>query len=110
MEQKVVFTVKGMHCASCSAIIEKALKKIDGVESAEVSYAVGTARVSFDETKTDSTAFSKAVEHLGYSLTTSQAETAESMDMSASEHAAHTGLGQSKQEKLAELEIGRAHV
>src|SRR3989344_859599 len=103
MEQKAVFTVKGMHCASCSAIIEKTLKKIDGVASAEVSYATETARISFDETKTDSTAFSKAVEHLGYSLTTPQAETAESMGMSASEHAAHTGLGQSKQEKLAEL-------
>ncbi len=103
MEQKAVFTVKGMHCASCSAIIEKTLKKIDGVASAEVSYATETARVSFDGMKTDGATLSKAIEHLGYSLTSQQTETAESMGMSVDEHASHTGLGQSKQEKLAEL-------
>ena len=31
------FTVTGMHCAACSASVEKAVKKVPGVESCAVS-------------------------------------------------------------------------
>ncbi len=97
------YKVKGMHCASCSAIIEKTLKKAEGVASAEVSYATETAKISFDESKVTTADLSKLLEPLGYSLVSPAAQSAESMGMSASEHAAHTGLGQSKSEKIAEL-------
>ena len=40
-----------MYCASCSVIIEKTLKKIDGVFSAEVNYGNESAKLSFDENK-----------------------------------------------------------
>jgi len=33
-----IYRVKGMHCASCSAMIEKIFKKIEGVHFAEVNY------------------------------------------------------------------------
>ena len=46
------YKVKGMHCASCSSIIEKTFKKTDGVHSADVNYGTETAKVSFDESKT----------------------------------------------------------
>ena len=94
------YKVKGMHCASCSAIIEKILKKVEGVQSAEVNYGTEKAKISFDESKTNPQELSKKIEPLGYSIIT---PTAENMGMSADEHAAHTGLGQSKKEKLAEI-------
>ena len=31
------YTVTGMHCAACSASVEKAVKKVPGVESCAVS-------------------------------------------------------------------------
>ena len=37
------FQVKGMHCASCAANIEKKLKKLDGVQSVAVNYATTSA-------------------------------------------------------------------
>jgi copper chaperone CopZ len=37
------FRVKGMHCASCASIIEKTLKKVDGVQHVEVNYGTETA-------------------------------------------------------------------
>ena len=69
--QTNVFKVKGMHCASCSSIIEKTLKKIDGVQSAEVNYGTEKAKVSFDPLKTSLQDLSKNIEPLGYSLKTS---------------------------------------
>ena len=89
-----------MHCASCAAIIEKDIKKIDGVDSVEVNYGTEMAKISFNESKTNPEALSKKIEPLGYSLII---PTAESMNMSADEHAAHLGFNQSKAEKLAEI-------
>ena len=100
MTQSNTYRIKGMHCASCAGIIEKTFKKTDGVTSVEVNYATETAKISFDETKTDAEALSKKIEPLGYSLAI---PTAEEMGMSPGEHAAHLGLTQSKKEKLEEL-------
>lgn len=101
------FKIKGMHCASCASIIEKALKKEAGVESVEVSYGTESAKVSFDADKTSPQALSKQIEPLGYSL---EIPTAESMGMSADEHAAHLGINQSKAEKLKEIAEMRTKV
>ncbi len=102
------YAVKGMHCASCSSVIEKTFKKIDGVESAEVNYGTEKAKVSFDESKTNPHDLSKHIEPLGYSLEVPV--TAEEMGMSESEHAAHLGLNQSKKEKLTEVKDMRTKV
>lgn len=95
------YNVKGMHCASCSSVIEKTFKKVEGVHSAEVNYGTERAKVSFDPSKTSPHDLSKHIEPLGYSLEVP--ETANEMGMSESEHAAHLGLNQSKKEKLAEV-------
>lgn len=102
--EKKTFLIKGMHCASCANIIERTFKKIEGVQSVEVNYGTESAKVSFDEIKTNPENFSKAIEPLGYSTVMQEAE---AMGMSADEHAAHTGIGQSKKEKLAELKSMR---
>jgi Cu2+-exporting ATPase/Cu+-exporting ATPase len=97
-----------MHCASCSSVIEKTFKKVEGVHSAEVNYGTEKAKISFDPAKTDPHKLSKHIEPLGYSLEVSA--TAEEMGMSADEHAAHLGLNQSKKEKLAEVADMRSKV
>lgn len=98
------YKIKGMHCASCASIIERTFKKTEGVQSVEVNYGTEAAKVSFDETKTSPEALSKKIEPLGYSIIM---PTAEEMGMSADEHAGHTGIGQSKKEKFAELKSMR---
>ena len=98
-----------MHCASCSLTIERTLKKLDGVESVDVSYGTEKAKIQFDESKIDAAKMSKAIDPLGYSLIEEEAPkttmnmSAASMGMSESEHAEHLGLNQTKKEKLAEL-------
>src|SRR3989338_464929 len=110
------YKVKGMHCASCVAMIERTVKKIPGVESAEVNYGTEKAKISFDPSKTSAGELSKSVEHLGYSLSPvsdlhamhgmkdgEHMPSAAEMGMSEDEHKEHLGLSQSKAEKLAEI-------
>ncbi len=106
--QTETYKVKGMHCASCSSVIEKTFKKVDGVQSADVNYGTEKAKISFDPTKTNPHDLSKHIETLGYSLEVTA--TAEEMGMSADEHSAHLGLNQSKNDKLAEVADMRTKV
>ncbi len=101
------FKVKGMHCASCAGIIERKFKKTDGVVSAEANYGNESVKVSFDDSKVTPENLSKKIEPLGYSLVM---PTAHEMGMSESEHAAHLGLNQSKEEKLKEIKAQRNQV
>lgn len=108
-----IYRIKGMHCASCASIIEKTFKKTDGVNSVEVNYGTETAKIGFDESKIKLADLSKKIEKLGYSIDMAATEMkmgADEMGMSAEEHAAHTGLGQSKKEKLAEVRDMRTKV
>jgi len=72
MNKPQSYKIAGMHCASCAGIIQKTFQKIDGVASAEVSYATETAKLSFDEAKTSAEKLSAAILPLGYSLVLSE--------------------------------------
>jgi len=58
--------VSGMHCASCSAVINRALKKKTGVLNSNVNISTNRARVEFDETKVQEKEILKAIENKGY--------------------------------------------
>lgn len=108
MNTSKTYRIKGMHCASCASIIERTVKKIDGVENISVNNGTENAKISFDESKTNPNQFNKKLEPLGYSLVgdndmSSMNMTASEMGMSVDEHAAHLGLNQSKQEKITEI-------
>jgi Cu+-exporting ATPase len=60
--------VVGMHCASCVASVEKALKGVDGVSDASVNLATETARVIYDPDSVAYEDFVKAVADVGYEI------------------------------------------
>ncbi len=62
------YEVRGMHCASCSAIITRTLKKISGVETIEVNVATEKASVQFDPAITTLEAMNQELGKLGYKL------------------------------------------
>ncbi|MEK7588668.1 MAG: heavy metal translocating P-type ATPase [Patescibacteria group bacterium] len=107
MQKPKIYKVKGMHCASCSSIIERTIKKFDGVENIEVNPGTENAKIYFDVTKTSPEDFNKKLEPLGYSLVVPMENdmkmSAKDMGMSEDEHKAHLGLNQTKNEKLSEL-------
>ena len=65
---EMTLPVEGMTCASCVRRIEKALAKVDGVDTASVNLATERARVVFDPAKAGLEQFRAAVERAGYKL------------------------------------------
>lgn len=63
---KKSFSIKGMHCASCVRILERALKNVDGVTEATVNLATEKATITFDPQKVTDTHLSSAVANVGY--------------------------------------------
>ena len=66
--ETLTLPVEGMTCASCVARVEKTLKKVDGVEIANVNLATEAVALSYDPTKTSLDVLAKAVESAGYKL------------------------------------------
>lgn len=62
------YKISGMHCASCASIIQKTVEKVDGVESIDVNPVTETAKIVFDEKKTNLKNLSQRIEPLGYSF------------------------------------------
>lgn len=58
--------IKGMHCASCSAIIESRVKKMEGVEKLEVNFATEKARIKIDLDKINLEKINEEIGKLGY--------------------------------------------
>ena len=66
MEQKrQEFNIKGMHCASCVNVIEKSLKRIEGVKEANVNLATESGSI-ICETEVPSKKIKDALKKVGY--------------------------------------------
>jgi copper chaperone CopZ len=66
--QKVILKVKGMHCASCSILIDKLVGRQPGVLSVTTSYGAEKTAIEYDETKIDLVTIDKFVNQLGYDI------------------------------------------
>jgi Cu+-exporting ATPase len=60
--------VAGMTCASCVARVEKALARVEGVFSASVNLAAGSATVTVDPSKAGPAELAGAVRNIGYEV------------------------------------------
>lgn len=68
--KKVDIDVLGMTCASCSARVEKALNKQDGVNNAVVNLLSNRAVIEFDDEKISKGDLIKTIEKTGYQVPT----------------------------------------
>lgn len=62
----VRYSIQGMHCASCSLIIENALAKKEGVKEAHVNFAAEKASIVFDSSKLSSEDIEVTIKKAGY--------------------------------------------
>ncbi len=72
MADQLQIGVQGMTCANCSARVERALSKVDGVASAAVNLASERASVSFDPARVDAPRLLAAIRDSGYEVTTAE--------------------------------------
>jgi len=60
------YDVIGMSCSACSAHIDKAVRKVEGVYDVNVNLLSNSMVVDFDETKVNDALIMKTVENAGY--------------------------------------------
>jgi len=63
---KTILKIQSMHCASCAASIENALKKENGVVSISVNFASEKANIEFDREIIKLEKIQKIIKKLGY--------------------------------------------
>ena len=64
--KKVKFNIQGMTCSSCSAHVENAVKKLDGIQKASVNLLSNNMEVEYDEKILNNNKIIEAVTQAGY--------------------------------------------
>mmetsp|Transcript_59967 Transcript_59967/g.111206 ORF Transcript_59967/g.111206 Transcript_59967/m.111206 type:complete len:1068 (-) Transcript_59967:44-3247(-) len=59
-------SVQGMTCSACSGTVERALKKMEGVQNASVSLITHSARVEYDATVTSAADLADTIDAVGF--------------------------------------------
>ncbi|MCR5660827.1 MAG: heavy metal translocating P-type ATPase, partial [bacterium] len=62
-----IYCIEGMHCASCSAAVERVTKKLPGVEASSVNLATRRMEITYDEAKTNPDAIKAKIAKAGFS-------------------------------------------
>ncbi|MCL6648953.1 MAG: heavy metal translocating P-type ATPase [Chloroflexi bacterium] len=86
---ELTLRVRGMTCAACVNRIEKALRKVEGVETATVNLATEQATVRFDPSRVGRETLVAAIENAGYQVVASAPAGAEEpLDRESAQRAA----------------------
>jgi len=76
----VTLKISGMSCAACSARVEKAFKKLDGITDAAVNFATEEATVKYNPQIVKITDLKQAVTNAGYKVLDTESKTAADED------------------------------
>ena len=79
---KQQFNVTGMTCSACSAHVERAVSKVEGVSAVSVNLLANNMMVTYDEATTDAQTIIQAVVDGGYGASLPQKEGEKKADAS----------------------------
>lgn len=65
--KKELYNIGGMHCAACSAAVERVTRKLDGVVRSEVNLTTEKMSIEYDESKLESEQIVAKIEKAGFS-------------------------------------------
>ena len=71
MTIKIKLTIEGMHCASCASNVERAVKKMKGINSASVSIMTNKAMIEAEDS-VNPEEIKKVISNIGYKVTNIQ--------------------------------------
>lgn len=97
---KEKYRVEGMTCSSCVAHVEKAVSKLEGVDTVNVSLLTNSMQVTYDEQKTSEAQIIQAVEKAGYGAVLNNEELHENRNVKQ----ASTKAGMPTKKRLADRE------
>lgn len=61
-------SVEGMHCRSCSMMIDMSVQEVDGVQDSVSDSSAGTTVVTYDDSKVSIDAIKAAIVEAGYEV------------------------------------------
>ncbi len=64
---KAILSINGMHCASCALLVDKSLKKMDGVKTCNVNFSTAKADIEYNNKSVKVGEFVNKIKKLGYS-------------------------------------------
>jgi P-type Cu+ transporter len=67
--ESLTMQIGGMTCSGCSSAVEKAIARLDGVQSVNVNLPAEKAFVEYDPAQTAPDQIAEAVENAGYEVT-----------------------------------------
>jgi Cu+-exporting ATPase len=67
--KKITLQLKGMHCTTCSVLIDTVLEELPGVKTSKTSYADQKVEVEFDPAKVDTNQLIQVIKSEGYEVT-----------------------------------------
>lgn len=73
-QKETTLQISGMTCAACATKIEKGLKRMEGVEEANVNLAIEKTKITYDPEKVDVSLFKEKIHSLGYDVVTKKVE------------------------------------
>ena len=79
--KKITLNIGGMHCAACSAYLEKELSKMNGVDNVSVSIATNTATFEYDDKKLTIKDINKTVKSCGFFIDENKKESENKFDL-----------------------------
>lgn len=94
-EAPSVFAVKGMHCAACANIIERTVRKLDGITDATANYGTESLSLTLTDGGIDASRIRDVLKPLGYELVIPEPKTASTE--------ANVGTDPGLADKLAEV-------
>lgn len=68
------YEISGMHCAACSASVERVTRRLEGVERSDVNLTTGIMTICYDEAKVTPEQIIKKVEKAGFGAALRQKE------------------------------------
>ncbi|HAY84523.1 MAG TPA: heavy metal translocating P-type ATPase, partial [Chloroflexi bacterium] len=72
--KQISIPVTGMTCANCVAAVERNIKKVDGVQVANVNLTTERAAVEYDPSRANLTEMISRIERAGYGIATGEAD------------------------------------
>ncbi|KMK78040.1 heavy metal translocating P-type ATPase [Alkalihalobacillus pseudalcaliphilus] len=105
--KEISLQISGMTCAACANRIEKGLAKVDGVEDANVNFALERTKVKYDPEATSVQQLEDKIEKLGYQVI-HEKETFDVSGMTCAACATRVEKGLSKLEGVSSVNVNLA--
>ncbi len=97
------YLIEGMHCAACSAAVERVTRRIDGVARSNVNLTMNRMTIEYDESKVTPQLIISKIEKAGYGARQLEAKKEEKKDLDAEEKAQEAAFRRERNSIIAAL-------